>query len=451
MSNISHLWVRSAPVADTNRVPVSSAAAAGDENYGIDGQGRTRTAAAQRLFNGKFRAGGYANGTASATDYSTLVWSVATAAPWAFAVDSDNIGSLAAGAGVDTASSVVSRDYFRMGANEATLVSFSGVPYTTSGTPSGTASWGLGTASALAIGFVFGAGGTLSLQTVGGAVAQASFNLDTFDGAGASGYTFSATERQHLWIEVDWASSTYTFGASIDRKRVPLHRERLSDEAPAWLDDNAYRVVMLVDGADFTTAIAAATVDVEGSGDRERGQVFSSCRTAALENLGTTERWLYALRVNAQATSRASAAVRRVSTTNLKGSAHVQYRLIRLISPNAADVDLILGAGAEAALNAATPAGYINANSNIEVAESTTGGGVTGALSLAAGVNTYGGYQVVATHFDLNDGVVMDMLDTRLSSDGADNADIFIVAARGIAGNSNNEDVTCAVDWEEFV
>lgn len=447
MSNIAHMFVRGKAVADLNRVPVSAVTAGGSENYGIDPQGRTRVALPEKLFDGRFKK----------SSYNATLWTWeddSGESEWGVVVN--NYRARFYGSTEDAVRAMfASRATMSLQSGFNTMASFTGIPFSSGTAPAtgvGYVFWGFGkyySDQGLGIGFVFDADGVHVTMDEDGEPLTLITPDDPLDGSGASGKTADLTKRQTMWIEFDWSGSAIVFGATIDRERVIVHRVQL-DDALVFQEGSKYRAMVAVKGSLYESQLYSASVDIEGGGDRPRGQIYSASRTQPLEDLGPNERWLLAIRVNSGVDDAGDqAVVRRVCTTNLKGAAHVQYRLIRLFSPDSGEIDAALGDGqlgvVPAALDAAQPAGQANYQSNVETCESDgVTPGLTGALNLSA-VD----YQVVATHFDLNDGVVLDNIDTRLTFNLKSDSDVFIVTAKELDGNGK-EAVTCAIDWEEF-
>jgi len=459
MSRIAHVYWDGQGTTTTHRLPVDAAlvaptATATAEDYTRDSYARQRTVSPATLFESDFNDG-----------QETCDWAEAVTATGAVAYSAPYV-TLSAPAAADDAT-WQTRRFMPYQIGKSAMVILHAV-----------LDDGTGAAGDIAeAGYNDGSDGWLFRFTVGGslqvveqesvdtgseqAVSRAAFNVDPLDGTGPSGLDLSATfddiagARMIYWIEVNWAAGSATLGIVYNRAFLPLHR--FDDSSPGTVRAaNSSLVDPITARADLplrfyvsgsTGGIVLRAFGAAMSSDGGQlapGRCFSTATSAVvpvLAGLDLTEQWLLALRP----TSGTRSLIRplRLDATIRTGARHVEFRVIRLISPVSPSIDDILDGGTAVAFSAVD-----SACSRAEFAVNYDDPNFLDKPLDLTGAD----YKVLARAYDTSSMIpIAESALSELTSDIAGVRDVLIITARRLDGTvGQNEDVMAAVTWTEY-
>lgn len=278
-------------------------------------------------------------------------------------------------------------------------------------------------------------------------VEQKDWNLDTFDGTGASGITLDPSARQIFFINMEWLGvGSVTMGFVIDGLIWPCHRWLHANQA---LDDSKLypystrgslpvRYEIRSTGANTGTLNQICSSVVSNGGFEPRGRKFFTASNGVTQiEVKDTEIPLLSIRLATTAFPERNRVTLNPSSLHLVTTTggNMKYAVYRFLAPSAGSP--LTGASWTAIDNGAG----INPGSAAEFDVSATAVDLSGTFTYAKVAEGYYSNDADESFQDL-EGQLLCIADI------AGNSDIIVITAVRLTGGT--EDTFAALSWQEY-
>lgn len=285
-------------------------------------------------------------------------------------------------------------------------------------------------------------------------VNQSSWNIDTLDGTGVSGFTLDATKRQIFFFMIAWLGvGDVVCGVFNNATFVPCHRFDFVNGDFGGFGSVAYantgsfpcryelEATGTITGGPATMRKICCSVSSD-SGFTPSGDIFSKGLDSSVTV--SSEKPIFSLRLNQTATS-----LKRVRTTlniiKVKllsvGGTDSKYKLYIFKNPTKYGLGPLSGNGGPVWVNQSTDNDIPNSAAEYDITSDT--------LDLTA--STYPYIRIDEGFFTKDsDAIDLDLTSRILTlfSDIPGNSDLFVITAQSIGGG--NSSVLCSCQWQEY-